>query len=155
MAEPVLLAEMKKTTHLRGLFVLLRAGGSVVLVPATVTAIVMVVVTMMATSFITRGVPGLLTLVLGGNGHAGGAANRAADDGAIAATDCITYCCTCCTAYCTTKNRICCRAGLSSSSCQAEGNDRNPLVHLHGLLLSLVSGGSLVTARQIGQVVKC
>ena len=108
------------------------------LVPAAMTAIVVVVVAMMVASFITRrGCRALFTLVLGGDGHAGGPANRAADDGAIAATYCITHCGTCCTAYCTTKNRISCRAGLSGSGCQAEGNDRNPLVHLHGLLLSL------------------
>lgn len=107
-------------------------------VPATVTAIVVVVVTMMAASFITRrGCRALFALVLGGDGHAGGTANRAADDGAITATYCITNSGTCGTAYCTTKNRIRCRAGLSGSGCQAEGNDRNPLVHLHGLLLSL------------------
>jgi hypothetical protein len=115
-----LLAEMKKTAGSRGLLSCC-VLDSVVLVPATVTAMV-VVVTMMTASFITRrGCRAVFTLVLGGNGHAGGAANRAADDGAIAATHCITYCCTCCTAYCTTKNRICCRAGLSGSSCQAEG----------------------------------
>ena len=134
-------------------FVLLRARGSVVLVPATMTAMIVMTMVMMTAALITRRT--VLVLILGGNGHAGGTANRAADDGTIAATYCITHCCTCCTAHCTTKNRICCRAGLRGSCCQAEGNYRNPFVHLHDSLIHCVSGGSLVKARQNGQAVKC
>lgn len=112
------------------------------LVPATVTAMVVMTMAMMTASLIAR--RAVLALILGGNGHAGGSSHRAADDGTIAATHGITDCCTCCTTYCTTKNRICCRAGLGCCGCQAEGNYRNPFIHLHDSLIHCVSGGSLV-----------
>lgn len=125
---------MKKDHALsRGLFCW--RASSVVLVPAAVTTIVVVVVTVMATSFIAC--RSVLALILGGDGHACRTAYRAADDGTIAATYCITDCCTSCTAYCTAKNRIRCRASLGCASRQRDGNNRNPLVHLHDLLLSL------------------
>jgi hypothetical protein len=118
------------------------------------------VMTMMAASFFWRGA--VLTLVLGGDGHAGGATHGAADDGTIAPTYRITHCSACCTTYCTTKNRICCRASLSGSCCQAEGNNRNPLVHLHDLLLSLSKwrqssqGGSKRTSDEmLASIEKC
>lgn len=96
------------------------------------------VVAMMVASFITRRCcRSVFVLIPGGDGHASGPTYRTADDGAIAATYRITDCCACCTAYCTTKNRIRCRTGLGCASRQGDGNHRNPLVHLHDLLLSL------------------
>ena len=100
------------------------------LVPATVAAMVMMMMVVTA-AVITRAVIFSRMLVSGGDGYARGATYGAADNGTITPTYRIAHCCAGSAADGTTKNCICCRAGLGCAGSQTQYQNGNPLVHVH------------------------